>query len=310
MSTALPWLVDYEAELRHRLESGRLAHGLLIQGPTGLGKTKLARTLVNMLLPDHALLEAGTHPDYFEVTVDEAEHSAILIDQIRALNEALILSAGMGGARIGVIIDAHRMNRNAFNALLKTLEEPPDNAWLVLTTDQPNRLPATIRSRCQRVSVHAPPVDVGMTWLRDQLAKSSGVPDDDVAIALALSANAPLAALALLESEGLAFGQAVRDDLIALSEGGVVDDDLLSRWMSAPETVWRWLALWLSQLATASGQTTNQPGSWSIQPKPNDIQQLWMQALEGSRLCETSVRQDLLLQRWVLNWQQACAKAR
>lgn len=310
MSPALPWLTDSEAELRHRLDTGRLAHALLIQGPAGVGKTRLARTLVHMLLPDQALLEAGTHPDYFEVTVNEEEHSAILIDQIRALSDALMLSAGMGGARIGVIIDAHRMNRNAFNALLKTLEEPPDNAWLILLTDQPNRLPATVRSRCQRIPVHAPAVDVGMDWLRNHLTKSSEVDDEDLAMALALSANAPLAALELLDGEGLAFGQAVRDDLLALSEGGVVNDDLLSRWMSAPEAVWRWLALWLAHLAKVSNQSDNKNEVWPVQPKPPQLQQLWTQALEGTRLCDTSVRQDLLLQRWVLNWQQACAKVR
>jgi len=307
MSTGLPWLTENEAELQHRLDTGQLAHALLIDGPSGLGKARLARTLVNMLLPAHELLAAGTHPDYFQVAVDEEAHSAILIDQIRALSEALILSAGMGGARVGLILDAHRMNRNASNALLKTLEEPPDNAWLVLITDQPNRLPATVRSRCQRVSVHAPDAEMGLAWLREQMMSPS---DHELQLALSLSANAPLAALALLEDNGLAFGQAVRDDLIALSEGGVVDDDLLSRWMSAPETVWRWLALWLAQLATASTQTSDLHKAWPIQPKAGPIQNLWAQALEGTRLSDTSVRQDLLLQRWVLAWQQACAQAR
>lgn len=307
MSTVLPWLEDSEAELAHRLNAGRLAHALLIQGPAGLGKLRLARTLVRMLLPDHALLEAGTHPDYFEVAVDEQEHSAILVDQIRALSEALLLSAGMGGARMGVIVEAHRMNRNAFNALLKTLEEPPDNAWLVLVTDQPNRLPATVRSRCQKVQVHSPAVEVGLAWLRSQLSDPS-VSNEDLAMALSLSANAPLAALELLEGEGLAFGQAVRADLIALSEGGVVDDALLSRWLSAPEAVWRWLALWLANWARATGDSEQH--RCSIPIRAEHIQHLWMQALEGRRLTETPVRQDLLLQRWVLSWQQACTKAR
>lgn len=306
MSTGLPWLSENEAALRYRLETGQLAHALLIEGPSGLGKDQLSDMLVKLLLPDHELLAAGTHPDYFQVAVDETEHSAILIDQIRALSEALILSAGMGGARVGVIREAHRMNRNAFNALLKTLEEPPENAWLILITDQANRLPATVRSRCQRVSVHAPEAAVGLAWLREQTISQS---DHEMKLALSLSAHAPLAALALLEGEGLAFGQAVREDMIVLSQGGVVDHELLSRWMSAPELVWRWLALWLAQLATARAQASELHENWPIQPKAEHIQSLWAQALEGTRLSDSSVRQDLLLQRWVLAWQQACAKA-
>jgi DNA polymerase-3 subunit delta' len=306
MSMTLPWLTDTEAELQRRLDQGRLAHALLIHGQPGLGKSRLARTLVKMMLPNHALIEAGTHPDYFEVTVDEEAHSAILIDQIRALSESLTMSAAMGGARVGVILDAHRMNRNAYNALLKTLEEPPNNAWLVLVTDQPARLPATIRSRCQRVQIHAPDATLGLEWLRGAVAAQQS--PEAVQLALALSSNAPLAALDLLENEGLVFGQAIRTDLVALSQGGVVDAELLARWMTAPAVVWRWLATWLAHLATI--KVTDGGADWPVRPTAEAIQQLWTQSLEGQRLTESSVRQELLFHRWVLHWQQACSSGR
>ena len=105
------------------------------------------------------LRAAGSHPDLVRVTLglrdDGKLRTEIIIDQIRALSQRLSMSSQFGGAQLALVDPADRMNASAANALLKTLEEPASATVIVLVADDPARLPATIRSRCQRVDVRA-----------------------------------------------------------------------------------------------------------------------------------------------------------
>lgn len=160
------------AVLGRALTSGRLAHAWLLTGPPGIGKATLAFRFARALLagPDavdarlsmphgHPLFRQvaqGAHPD---LTVIEAERdprtgrlrSEITVDTVRAATAALRVTAAAGGYRVAVIDGAETLNRNAANALLKTLEEPPARAVLMLISHRPGSLPATIRSRCAKL---------------------------------------------------------------------------------------------------------------------------------------------------------------
>ena len=141
------------------LQRGRIGHAYLFSGPRGVGKTTTARLLamaVNCEDKDPAkrpcgvcescqLVRSGNHPDVTEL--DAASNNSV--DDIRDLREKVRLSSMRGGKRVWVLDEAHMLSRAASNALLKTLEEPPDNLVFILATTEPEKLPPTILSRCQ-----------------------------------------------------------------------------------------------------------------------------------------------------------------
>ncbi len=184
--TLAPWLQPAWTSLAARLEGGRLPHALLVAGPAGLGKRVLVDALVRAALCDrreddgHAcgqcraclLLAAGSHPDRahvtFELRDDGKPRTEIVIEQIRVLSQRLALASQFGGLQVAVIDPADAMNASAANGLLKTLEEPSASTVIVLVADRLSRLPATIRSRCQRIEVGVPPRAEARAWLAAQ----------------------------------------------------------------------------------------------------------------------------------------------
>src|SRR6266568_3878581 len=181
------WQRDVAAHALSRRD--RWPHALLIIGRKGIGKRMLALEFARTLLcedPDASggacgmclgctYVAQGTHPDLrvIEPYVFDDEGNAtpvdsIAIDRIRELTEFTHLSAHRSRAKVAVIVPAEAMNASAANALLKTLEEPPEQTFLLLVSHQPERLPPTIVSRCGRLAVPEPGSDAGSAWLREQ----------------------------------------------------------------------------------------------------------------------------------------------
>ncbi len=132
---------------------------MIFIGPNGVGKRTVARAFAGMLLDSqrqdrreegHRLTIEGSHPDLHLVGKTE-DRKNIAVEDIRELCAALHLRPYYGGGHVAIVDDAHEMNSAAYNALLMTLEEPPPECYLILVTDSPQRLPATILSRCQPV---------------------------------------------------------------------------------------------------------------------------------------------------------------
>ncbi|WP_221089685.1 DNA polymerase III subunit gamma/tau [Deinococcus aquaedulcis] len=143
--------------LRAALSQGRVGHAYLFSGPRGVGKTTTARLIAMTAnctgpLPkpcgecDSCLaVRAGSHPDVLEI--DAASNNSV--DDVRDLREKVALAAMRGGKKIYILDEAHMMSRAAFNALLKTLEEPPSHVIFILATTEPEKIIPTILSRCQ-----------------------------------------------------------------------------------------------------------------------------------------------------------------
>lgn len=307
------WLESWCRELAARVDAGRLGHAPLLTGSRGVGKRELARWLARRLLcldPQGVapcgrcrsceLAEAGSHPDFFAVEPAEDKHS-VGVDQVRTLIERLQLTASVGPRRVGLLPSAEAMNVNAANALLKTLEEPTDEAWLILVCERPQQLPATIRSRCQQIVIRVPDSDVSEPWL------ASACPDAgprDRALALAVSGGAPLAARDMIVSGDLAYGLEILEDLGRRDSSG----EILERWQQQPLSTWGWLARWLNLLVLdASRIGGRHPELPMGLPAARDRQamiRLWQEALAGHREAVRGVvRQDLLLGRWLLEWE-------
>jgi DNA polymerase-3 subunit gamma/tau len=164
--------------LRNALVSGRIAHAYLFAGPRGIGKTTTARLLARSLLcPERtgaepcgncpACRDAAAGVDIIEI--DAASNRKI--DDIRALRENVKYAPARGRYKVYIIDEVHQLTADAFDALLKTLEEPPSHVVMVLATTDPRDLPATILSRVQRFDFRPMPPDLLVATLADVLQK-------------------------------------------------------------------------------------------------------------------------------------------
>jgi DNA polymerase III subunit gamma/tau len=201
--------------LRNALASGRLAHAYLFAGPRGIGKTTMARLLAKALLcPERKAEEpCGTCPVCQEVqagaTVDVIEIDGASnrgIDDIRTLRENVKYAPARGRYKVYIIDEVHQLTPQAFDALLKTLEEPPAHVVFVLATTDPREIPLTVLSRVQRFDFKPIPPDIVSETLRRILIEE-GVTHDPAALPIiARAATGSLRdALSLLDT-ALAHG--------------------------------------------------------------------------------------------------------
>lgn len=245
----LPWQREQWQRIGDQHARGQLPHALLIAGPPAVGKRAFARALAQRLLcaaPDAGvacgqcrscgLLAAQSHPDLFRLAPEEAG-KAIKIDQVRQVVAALTQTAQQGGLKIAVIEPAEAMNRNAANALLKTLEEPGGATLLMLVSDAPGRLLPTLRSRCHRLEFPVPPLAATRAWLA--LRSDDGARLD---LALAEADGRPLLASELLDGEGIATRRELAQEFAAVLQSRASAIQLAERWQQRD---WPELLSWL-----------------------------------------------------------------
>ncbi|MDT8450414.1 MAG: hypothetical protein RQ847_09615 [Wenzhouxiangellaceae bacterium] len=311
-----PWLETERRALAEAIEAGRLGHAPMLLGSAGVGKRALAEWLVRRLLcaapvdgepcakcKPCTLLASGTHPDFFRLEMLE-DKTEIVVDQVREFIASLALTPSLGSRRLGLIAPADRLNRNAANALLKTLEEPAANVWLILVTEREDRLPVTVVSRCQRRYIAVPDRGVALDWVGERHPDRDRT---DCRKAMELADGAPLLADEWLAGAGLEEGVAIGDALGAVLAGRADEFELVEAWSRQPDATWGWLAryshLWLRAVLAAP-----EPGFEPGVPIPGGpaavgvLEHCWRQALEGRRLATRPVRHDWLLLRWLADW--------
>ncbi|MBK8014425.1 MAG: DNA polymerase III subunit delta' [Deltaproteobacteria bacterium] len=180
--------------LRALISAERVPHALLFVGPEGVGKATAARLFARALLCEGTLLDgdgcgvcgacikmdAANHADYHVIANSDR---SIKIDAIREAERQLRFRPFEGRAKILVIEDAHKVTVEAQNALLKTLEEPPGTAYIIMTTARLGALLPTVISRCQRVPFGAIETTAIATWVAERL----DVPSDDARLAAVMS---------------------------------------------------------------------------------------------------------------------------
>lgn len=170
-----PWLEQTQQQLVKSVNANRFHHGQLFYGLPGVGKQVMVEQLANALLclqPNSLtpcgqckscyLNQANTHPDKRVISV---EGQSIGVDEIRSVSDFMSQSAAQNGAKVVVINDCHKMTTAAANALLKTLEEPSQRRYLLLTTSELAQLPATILSRCAKTDIVVKSPELATTWL-------------------------------------------------------------------------------------------------------------------------------------------------
>jgi len=318
VSTLAPWQQRVlDGALASQAE-GRLGHALLFAGAARMGKLAVAEQLTARLLCSAPganglacgrcrgcqLMAAGTHPDFKRVSFlpnDKGDklRSEIVVDQMRELGHWFSLTPQMGGAQVALVTPAHALNINAANALLKTLEEPSRDRYLLLVTDHPGRLPATIRSRCQRLDFRPPARAEGEAWLRAQGHDGAGL-----SAALDAARGHPGVAAAWLEEGGMPLRAEVQGELNGLASGRQTPVALAQRWLAdgQGELRLRFAAeLVLDGMARQLGAAG--PAGLTL---PAEIQKLatWFDGINRAReqLAVPVLRHDLALAALLLEW--------
>src|SRR6266480_2869891 len=226
--------------LKNAIEQQRIAHGYIFSGHRGIGKTTIARILamaLNCRSKDHPVPEpcgvcdscteirAGNSVDVIEI--DAATNRGI--DEIRELREGARYRPARDRFKIYILDEAHQITDAAFNALLKTLEEPPSHVVFMLATTAPEDIPQTIRSRCQHFSFRAVKFDQIVAQLKDLCGRESIPADDDALAMLAEAGDGSVRdALSILDqaiasTEGRLNAESVRQ-LIGVAPSGALEE--------------------------------------------------------------------------------------
>ncbi|HAT1604023.1 DNA polymerase III subunit delta' [Raoultella planticola] len=316
-----PWLRPSFEQLVAGYQAGRGHHALLLQALPGMGGEALIYALCRYLMcrqPEgnkscgqcHScqLMQAGTHPDYYTLAPEKGK-SALGIDAVRDVNEKLYERSRLGGAKVVWAGDAALLTDAAANALLKTLEEPPENTWFFLACQEPARLLATLRSRCRLYHLAPPSESYGLAWLEREVT----MPQETLLSALRLSANAPAAALDLLQESHWASRQQLTQTLAGVLSSGdwLALLPILNHEQAAVRLHWLASLLLDAQKRQQGITLVSNPDAWTL------VNQL-AQALPAARLqaiardvsaCRdqllnvVGVNRELLLTERLLRWE-------
>ena len=285
-----PWQQRAYDHAAAAIDGGHFGHATLITGPALIGKRLVAEHLARRVLcqspradgeacgackgcalfasraqydpmetrpdgsPSHPWGHSA-HPDLLMVGYEVNQKTGkprgeVVIEQIRTLSEKLSLTAQRDGAQVAIVDPADAINWNAFNALLKTLEEPQPGRYLWLLSSNPARLPATIRSRCQRLELRLPPREEAMAWLRAR-GHAAAVASE----ALDAARGHPGLADAWASGDGLALRRTVVEDTQALRRGQAAAGEVAQRWVADGRAAERLQHLAELALQEASGLT-------------------------------------------------------
>ena len=302
-----PWLQPVEAEFTERLENDRLPHALLLCGPRDTGKTALATDFVASLMclenrypacgecRSCQLLKGGAHPDRQVITYEENPlthelRKVLVVDQVRRLISSLYLTNSISRRKAALVHPAEAMNISTANALLKTLEEPPGEAVLILVSHDIARLPATIRSRCQKLQVRSPDIAVAAEWL----CADSGCSEVEADAALTAASGSPLKAWRMLRDGSTDDYRLLIATLQDLRSGRAESGAAMAALKDVdPDLLWSWLSL-LS--AAEVKRVITDPAA------AKSVSLLQSNADRNRKFLPTPVRKDFLLQDWLIQW--------
>jgi DNA polymerase-3 subunit delta' len=311
----LPWQQEAWRSWVRRFQREEIPQATLIAGARGLGKGLLAELCARSLLclnpredtlPCGACIScsqyaAGSQADLLRLQ-PEAPRAQIKIDEVREFSRRLLLTSHNGGRRVGVIEPLEAMNANAANSFLKTLEEPPPRVHFIAVSHRPRLLPATVRSRCQMITLRRPAEDAAMEWLEQK------VPGMAPAL-LEHAGGSPLKALALHESGHTDTVQRWSKGLLAMYQGRISPLSLASDWREEPLDQWlQWMTVQLMEIYRIKlGMSTPRNANAALRGLGRDmswkqLRRICGETVQANRLSTTQSNKELLMESLLISW--------
>lgn len=317
----LPWLQGAWQEWQQRMQN-RMGHAYLIQSAEGLGVEVLVNAIAKLRLchsprldPETQILQAcqqchschlfsqNQHPDFYHLQLLE-DKKEISIAQIRELIDKQNQTSHQGGYKVIWVEKVESLSISAFNALLKSLEEPADNTLFLLTTAQVFKLPATIRSRCQKLNITQPALDDSLQWLAGRL------PQQDQALlkkALRVNWSSPLKAYSWIHHGLFNEERQWNEALQAVVSGQKNLSKVVQAWLAwpRPENAFDYFYLWvLGKIRKIGYHLESLPEPESTQAKVT-LQQ-WLRFQQALGLAKQdwqgNANRELVLENVFMEW--------
>jgi DNA polymerase-3 subunit delta' len=313
----LPWQAPLWRLAAQAIEQERLGHALLLSGLRGTGKRRFAQLLAAALWCRTPLAQglpcghcdscrqvlSEAHPGYSVLRAEEGKRD-ISIEAVRTLCERLAMTSHDGRSKVVIIDPADSLNRNGVNALLKTIEEPPPRSHLLLISERPMALAATLRSRCQQLRFAIPARDEALAWL----AQSGAAADSEAALDAAH--GAPLLALQLQQDKSLEQQQGWRSTLLDLAAGrGEPLQAASSVGEEQAAAFLRWLYIWLLDLLRA-GLVPGRAGGIEALARTlprHALDRYVSEVQESLRRLEFNAKAQLVLEAVLIRWRALVA---
>ncbi|MBV1909202.1 MAG: DNA polymerase III subunit [Kangiellaceae bacterium] len=310
-----PWVKEPFVQIAEAFNKGKLAHGLMIVSPVNSGKIAFARAIAQSVLCQNTpgslspacgncksclLVKSQTHPDFslLDCLVDNKgkQKQSIGIDQVRQLTSKLVETPQLGGWRIAIVVSVEKMTRGAFNALLKTLEEPGDKTLLLLLANSAHQVPATIKSRCQLVSFNLTS-NALIGWLKDKTGRG----EEQVIESLKQCLYSPFDTLEYIESGAESGTNEIYSDLDAMLATRVTPNEFILKHADSNEQLWILIANFFQQVQLSILESNQ--GKYAAVPKylASELYSLLLEfnraQCVGSNL-QTKLQLEIILIRW------------
>jgi DNA polymerase-3 subunit delta' len=313
-----PWQKNDWQQLQNYVAQNRVPQALLINGALGIGKQHLAEQFAHALLCEHPtvegfscgkcsrclLVKAETHPDFMDIKPEEIGKN-ITIAQIRTLIEKLSLKPQFERYRVILIHPADALNNAAANAFLKYLEEPTERTVLILVTHRMNKLPATIKSRCQKFTMIMPDKNLVLPWLSQQT--------NNAEVVFNLAQGSPLLAQQYATDEHFTQRRDCFNAFLAIAKQQSHPVIIAEQWLKLPEaTLLFWLSSWVIDLMRYRHQATPKnlyhadlSGALSelaLRVNPLKLYEFYDLLLQSRRRIETQINKQVLWEEILIAW--------
>jgi DNA polymerase-3 subunit delta' len=317
-----PWQQQNWEHLRGYVAQNRIPQALLITGNKGLGKQQLAFQFAGALLcatpnvqgmacghcSSCLLIKAKTHPDFIQLQPEEPG-KGIGIGQIRNLITRLTLKPQFETYRIVIVSPADKINHAAANAFLKCLEEPTERTCIILITEKPAKLPATIISRCQKLAIATPDKEAVVKWLEETLQNKSPQLFSNVSLAQ----GAPLLALDYVNDQSLTLRNDCFSAWLSIAKQHKSPVIIAEEWHKLPASpLLFWMTSWIIDLIKCAYSVrfenfynpdlNSQLQELSQRLELKGLYKLYDLLLAARQRLDTQINKQLLFEEILIQW--------